>query len=107
MGWDQRFCFDHVGFISPDEDVKWAVRNMSLELRPQNQESSLFLSIPTPSFFLAGPVNFLISYSLPCYLSSGRHPSRGLDFFITLLTSLLASSFPSLQPIFYIVPREF
>lgn len=32
MGWDQRLCFDHVRFISPNEDVKWVVRNMSLEL---------------------------------------------------------------------------
>lgn len=32
VGGDQRLCFDHIRFISPDEDVKWAVRYMSLEL---------------------------------------------------------------------------
>ena len=31
VGGDQRFCSDRVRFISSDEDVKWALRYMSLE----------------------------------------------------------------------------
>lgn len=49
MGGDQRFCFDRVRFISSDEDVKWALRYMSLEFsgRIRIEDTNMGVNVKT------------------------------------------------------------
>lgn len=49
VGGDQRFCFDHVRFISSDEDVKWALRYMSLEFsgRIRIEDTNMGVNVKT------------------------------------------------------------